>query len=219
MPTYTWTRTREQAADMVLRKLGVLGAADAGDASDLAVVYEAMNARLKELSALSELWWNIAGAQTDVPVTSGSNTATIAAADYLFPVSARLVVGTEQRELSIIGHREYQAIPDKATTGEPVSVFISGAVCKFYPVPNVSSTLKLTYEAIAADVEAGQAPDVPPAALRSFVALVAGDLVDEFGLPAERAMRLVAGQQQAMRVIRMVSMQRVDSTPVTPEYF
>ena len=111
---------------MVLRKLGVLGAGQAAEAEDSEVVFEAMDARLKEMHALGILWWNVAGAATNLTLTAGVATTTIAATDYLYPVTLMLTVGTDQQPVDIIGHSEYQAITNKTDRGEPVKAFFSG---------------------------------------------------------------------------------------------
>jgi hypothetical protein len=204
---------------MILRKLGVIGASDIAAAEDAALVYEAMNARLKELQTLHVLWWNVAGAQTPLTLTAGISTATIAALDFLYPVTMSVTVGTEEVPVRIADHREYQAIPDKTQQGTPEIVFVDGVTCRFWPVPNTNTTAQMTYQAISADVETGVAPDVPPGAMRAFAMLVAGDLVDEFGLSGEKAARLTARQGEAMRTLRMVGQQKTDAAPVVAEYF
>ncbi len=219
MASYAWNRTQDQVRDMILRKLGVLGAADVADADDAAVVVEAMNARLKEMHTIGVLWWNVAAAQTALTLTANAATATVAEDDFLYPLTASLDINTEQKSLEIIGHGQYQAIADKARIGEPEQVFFSGSVARFWPVPSSAYTARLTYQAISADIETNTPVDIPAAAVRPFVDLVAGDLVDDFGIDAARAARLIAKQTQAMKAIRMVAYQRVDSAPVTPDYY
>lgn len=219
MPTYTFTRTREQMRDLIARKLGVKEQGQDLSAEDAEIVYEAINLRLKELHSIGLLWWQISGAQTSVAITSGTATATISATDYLLPVSLMLTVGTEQQPVEIIGHREYQAIPDKAQTGEPTQALISGTTIRMHPVPNADGSLKLTYQAIAADAENGAAPDVPVEMMRAFACVVAADLVDDFDVEPNRAARLMVGVEPAMRTIRALNHQSVDSNTVTVDYF
>lgn len=220
MATYTFSRTREQMRDMIARKLGIKEAGQELDAEDAEIVYEAMNLRLKEMHRLGLLWWQIGGAETSVTLTGGTATATITPTDYLLPVSLMLTVGTEQQPIDIIGHREYQAIHDKAQTGTPEKAFISGATIRLYPVPLTSGTAMLTYEAIAADLEAATAPDLPVEMMRSLACVVAADLLDDFdSIDPNKAVRIMSGVEPAMRTIRALNAQRVDSATVTPEYF
>ncbi len=218
MPTYAWTRTREQMRDMILRKLGVLGAGQTAQADDAAIVYEAMDARLKELHSLGVLWWQVAASST-LSMTAGQATTTVGGSDFLFPVSLMLPVGTDQQPVEIIGHRQYQAIPDKTQQGQPECAYFLGSTVYLWPVPNVNYSAKLTYHAIAADVENGGAPDVPVSMMRSLAAVVAADLLDDFNVDATRAARLAAGQATALRTIRALNQERVDATSVTPEWF
>lgn len=219
MPTYAFTRNREQFAGDVLRKLGVLNAGGTPQARDYASVNTALDLRLKELHALGVLWWQVSGASTSVSLTGGVVSATISATDYLFPVSMAVVVGTDEIPLEIIDHRAYQAIPDKASTGEPEKVFISGTAARFWPVPQSNYTAKLTYQAIAADSEVSATPDVPVSCLRALVDIVAGDLVDDYETPEPKASRLLQKQVIGLTTIRALNAQRVDVATVTPDYF
>ncbi len=219
MPTYTWTRTRQEVRDKVLRMLGVLGAGQTAAPEDSVVVFEAIDARLKELHALGILWWNVAGAATNLTLTAGQATTTIAAADYLFPVSLMLTVGTSQQPVEIIGHREYQALTNKTDRGEPARAYFDGATVYLFPVPQISGTAQLTYQAIAADGESTATPDVRVEALRCLAQIVAGDLVDEFDQPEQKTQRLIALQAQALRTLRALNQQRTDATTVTPDWY
>lgn len=219
MPTYAFTLTREEFARKVLGKLGVVGSADAVDGNDLADVSDALDLRLKELHALGVLWWQVSGASTSISLSSGVVTASIAASDYLFPVSFSLVVGTEEVPIEIIGHREYQAIQDKANTGEPEKAFFNGSTIRLWPVPQSNYTAKLTYEAIAADSASSTAPDVRTEAMRALIDVIAGDLVDEFEVPEPKASRLLQKQSIGLQIIRALNSQRVDATTVTPDWY
>lgn len=215
----SFTRTREEMCDIILRKLGVGAIGQAPAPEDSAVVYEGMDLRLKELHALGILWWQVAGATTNVTLVGGTTTATITPTDFLFPVTMALRVDDEDFPIEIIGHREYQAIQDKSSTGEPNKVFISGSTAYFYPTPDTAYTAKLTYQAIADDTAASTAPDVPVACMRAFGVLVASDLADDFSLPEQKVQRLLAQSAMSLRTIQTLNAQRVDTTTVTPEYF
>jgi hypothetical protein len=214
MPTYTFTRTREQLARKVLAKLRALDPRETPTPEDATTVYEAMDLRLKEMHFLGVLWWNVAGATTDVALTGGVATATISAQDFLFPVSMNLRVGTDDSPIEIIGHLEYQAIQSKTSGGEPEKVFVSGSTCYFWPVPQSDYTAKLTYEAIASDTQTSTAPDLRVEAMRAFSVVVAADLVDDFHVPEERAGRLLAEAQAAWKTLKALNAQRVDSSTV-----
>lgn len=219
MPTYTFTRTREELRNAILRKLGQLPIGQTPRAEHSTIVYEAMDLRLKEMHAKGVLWFNVAGATSDVSLVAGTATAN-AASDVLFPVTMNLRVGTEDKGVRIIGHREYQDIEDKTEQGEPEVVFFSGGVYRFWPVPNSNYTAKLTYQQIAADTAASTAPDVQVSMMRAFKCVVAYDLVDDFMMQDEqKILRLKAEAEEGLRTIMALNQERVDNAPVTPEYF
>lgn len=216
----SFTRTREQLAQKVLRKLGAIGVGETPSADDAALVYEAMDLRLKELHRLGVLWWKVSGATTDVTLVANTVTASITPTDFLFPVSMALRIGSDDYPMDIIGHREYQAIQDKTTTGEPAKVFIDGSTCRFYPVPKSNYTAKLTYEKIADDTAASTRPDMKVEMLRALSTIVAYDLVDEYDLLSDSQIaRLEVQAERALRDIRALNVERVDATQVTPDYY
>lgn len=219
MPTYAFTRTREQFAGDVLGKLGVLRVGGVASGRDFSKVCDALDLRLKELHALGTLWWQVDGASTSISLTAGVATATISPTDFLYAVTMVLVVGTDEQPIDVIDHRAYQAIEDKTDQGEPTKVFISGATARFWPVPQQSYTAKMTYAAIAADSATGTRPDVPVACLRALVDVVAGDLVDDYETPEPKASRLLQKQVIGLRTIQALNSQRVDAAPVAPDYF
>lgn len=219
MATYAWTLTRANLVASILRKLGVLGAGDSVQPDDSAVVTEALDARLKEMHALGVLWWNVSGAQTSLTLVAGTATASIAATDFLYPLTMMLTVGTSEQPIEIIGHRQYQEIPEKTEQGDPACVFIDGATCRFWPVPSTNGTAKLTYHAIAADTESGAAVDVPVSMLRALSEVVAGDLVLEYSPPADRAARLLLARTEGLKTIRMLKREHVDAAVVAPDWF
>ena len=220
MPTYSFTRTLPQMQKLILRKLRVLDPDETPDANQAATVNEAIDLRLKELHSLGILWWNVAPATTDLALVSGMATKSLSAVtDFLFAVSMKLRVGTDDNDIEIISHREYQDIPNKADQGEPEVVFISGGTAYFWPTPNSNYTVKMTYQAIAADTNNPDTPDVTAAMLRSLVTLVAADCADDFGVPEQRVIRLMAEAKEAESKLRALNTERVDSTTVTVDYF
>lgn len=218
MPTYTFTRTREQVRDMVLRKLKVLSVGETVSAEDAAIVYEAMDLRLKEMHALGILWFNVSGATSDISLVSGTATVS-AASDVLFPVSVNLRIGNEDVPIDIIGHNEYQAIENKLDQAEPEKVFFSGGVFRFWPVPDANYTGKITYQQVAADTAASTRPDVEVSMLRAFSVILAYDLADSFDAPELTIARLERESIVAMRTIRALNAERVDPGTTEAEYF
>jgi hypothetical protein len=218
-PSYVFTRTREELRNAILRKLGQLPIGQTPRAEHSTIVYEAMDLRLKELHAKGALWFNVSGATSDVSLVSGTATVN-AASDVLFPVTMNLRIGTEDKELRIIGHREYQEIPNKLDQAEPEMVFFSGGVYRFWPVPDANYTAKLTYQQVAADTAASTAPDVQVSMMRAFKCVVAYDLVDDFMLQDEqKILRLKAESEEGLRTIYALNQERTDAGTTTAEYF
>jgi hypothetical protein len=216
--TYTYSRTRNQIIVKVLRKHGVIEAGATPLPADSDLVSEALDLRLKEMHKLGVLWYQVLGAQTDVALVGGTVTASTPA-DFLFAVSMSIRISGDDVPLEIIGHREYQAIPTKTDTGEPSKVFISGQACRFWPVPDIAYTAKLTYQAIAADSIDATAPDIEISMVRSLCNLLAYDVADEYSVPEGKLQRMAQEAVIAERTIKNLSSERVDVAPVVAEYF
>jgi hypothetical protein len=96
---------------------------------------------------------------------------------------------------------------------------VAGGTAYFWPVPSSNGSAKITYEAIAADLETATAPDLPVELMRAFVILCAADLVLDFPTGGSRDHTLLAQAVGAERVIRALTTERVDTEPVAPEWF
>jgi hypothetical protein len=216
----SFTRTREQMRDMIARKLGIKEEGQSLSAEDAAIINEGMDLRLKQLHARNVLWWNVGAGETNVTLTAGVATATLTPTDVLFPVSLRLPVGTDTQPVRIVGHSEYQEVPDKTERGEPEMAFFSGSTVYLWPVPQTNYTAKLTYQSIATDTANGVTPDVPVSMLLSFAAVVADDLIEDFKISEPmKVQRLAMKAKEGMRDILALNAERVDSAPVAPEWY
>jgi len=219
MPTYSFTRTVPQLVAKVLRKLGAIGIDETASSEDTVVVREAMDLRLKELHALGTLWFNVAPAATDLSLSAGVATASLPA-EFLFPVSVMLRINGEDRPVEIVTHDRYQAIENKADTGEPkLAYFGPNSTVYFHPVPNAAYTAKLTHESIAEDTEPASAPDVPVSMMNAFTDLIAADLVDEFDVPEPKATRILRRGELGKQTLKTLNSPRVDNATVEIESF
>lgn len=220
MPTYTFTRTLEELRTIILRKLNYRGIGDTAGGEEAAIVDEGLNLRLKELHALGVLWFNVAPTPTDITTTPSTASVSLSAVtDFLYPLSMNLRSGTEDRPIEIISHAQYHAITTKDDTGEPEKVFVANGTAYFWPTPDAAYTVKMTYHAIAADVEAATAPDVRQEMMRCLVDIVVMDLVDDFQIPEQRAQRLVGKGMVAERRLMVLNHQKVDAATVQVDYF
>lgn len=215
-PGATQTVTLSAMRSLILRKLRYLDPGESPTSTDNAVVDEALNLRLKMLHKLGVIWYNVDGGTTSITLVAGTATKSLTSiTDFLTPVSFKLTISGEDRDIHIISHREYQNIPTKADSGEPEKVFVSPAqTAYFWPTPDSNYTVKLTYQALPADVSTVSALDMPVALTRSIVTLTANDLVDDFGCPESLAQRLAKEAEKAERDIRALNTEPVDTTTV-----
>ena len=218
--TTAFTRTRTQIASMVLGKLQVIPSGGTPTAADAALVYEALDLRLKEMHRLGIFWRKV----TTVPVTFSLSAAVASASagggDILFPLKVTFTNGDNDDPVNIIGYREYAAIPDKSRAGNPEkAMWKGGAEFIFYPVPTANGTGKLLYEKITDDTSAGAAVDVDVSMLRWLRDLICYDLGDHYGKPEQTMARFKVEADIADRNIRKLGAPQVDYAPVAVDDF
>lgn len=219
MPTYTYSRTREQLRDMIGRKLGVKESGQALPAEEAAIIDEGIDLKLKELHSLGVLWWQVSAQETSLSLTGGVESITLAITDFLFPVSLKLMVGNDRQDVDIVDRATFLAITDRTSAGEPEVAHFDGLKVYFNPVPVQNYTAKLAYQAIAADSAASTAVDVPLEMLRAFSTLVAFDLADDFMVDGATFQRLQLQRPGALSMIRTLNAQKVQNVTVQPEWF
>ena len=212
----SFTRTRLEIARRVVGQVTKAAPAQASVASaDLDTVYEALDLRLKEIHKLGIFWRKVTSVPVTFSLTSSIATASAGAGDILFPLKVTFTNGSDDDPVDLIGYREYAAIPDKTTTGNPEKVmWKGGSEFIFYPVPSAAGTAKLLYEKIADDTTAGSAIDVDVSMIRPMIDLVKYDVADDFGVVEQIQSRWQKQAYQAERDIRKLSVQRVDYAPV-----
>lgn len=204
----SFTRTRKQLADMVLRKLGVLAAGGADVSADLDVCYEAIDLRVKEYHRLGIFWRKVDEVPYNFSLTANVASAS-ATADILFPIKMTVTDGSNDEPVDIIGIKEYASIEQKSETGRPTkALWKGGAEFLFHPIPTASATAKLVYEKIADDTSAGAAPDVEVSMLRWMKDIITYDVGDDFGQDDTKMQRFFRESQIAERNIRMLNAER-----------
>ena len=209
--TVAFTRTREQLRDMVLRKVRALAIGQTANADDEAIVFEAIDLRLKEMHRLGTFWRKVTPQPVSFTLSAGAATAT-AASDYLFPIRMTARNVSMDDPVDIIGPRSYAEIMDKTTTGVPQKALHTGSgVFVFWPIPTSNTTIKLTYEKIADDTAANTAPDVDVAMLRWLKDIIAYDIADDFSIPEARIVRMMQESRFAELQIRKLNALRVDN--------
>lgn len=208
--TTSFTRTRNQLADMVLRKLEITGNGSSQSA-DMDLVYEAIDLELKSMHKDGIFWRKVTQTPVTFSLSSSIISASAGAGDILFPLKVTWLNGTDDDPVELIGPREYAAIPDKGRAGNPEKVIWKGGTeFWFYPIPSANGTAKLTYEKIADDTANTTAPDVDVAMLRSLKDIVAYALGDEFGQSEQKIARLEREATRARKDIRKLTALRID---------
>ena len=204
----SFTRTRYQLAQMVLRKLGVLAAGGADVSADLEVCFEAIDLRLKEMHREGIFWRKVDETPLSFTVSASTISAS-ATADIIFPIRMTVSDGSVDEPVSIIGIKEYAQIADKNEAGFPTkALWKGGAEFLFHPVPTAAATGKLVYEKLAEDTSHGAAPDVEVSMLRWLKDIVAYDVGDDFQTDEQKMSRFFKESVIAERNIRMLNAER-----------
>lgn len=218
--SYSYSRTREQLAITVLRKLGIIGATvSTAPTNDADVVYEAIDLRLKEMHRLGVVWRYVSN--TALPFTVTANVATASAtADIQFPIALFITDNSRDEPVDLINVSQYTSIEDKAQTGVPCkALWRGGAEFQFWPVPTTTTTAKLVYERISTDSTAGAAIDVDVSMVRWMRDIICYDLGDIYGKDEQTMARYERESEKAERNIRKLNAQRVDYSPVAVDSF
>jgi hypothetical protein len=220
--TVAFTRTREQIGDLVLGKLGVKDSQNSASAADLALVYEAMDLRLKEMHRLGMFWRNVS--EVTVPITTTGGTATAAGpSDVLYPIGLWYQGSNFQDHITIVNPSTYADIENKTEAGLPeVALWKADGTFVFWPVSSSAITVNLLYQKVADDTLASTAPDVEVSMIRWLKDILAYDLGDQFSVPEQKMVRFERESKEAEKNIRALQpQQRVELLPVVVdgEYF
>ena len=211
----SFTRTREQLRNMVLRKLGVVGAATSVVSADADIVYEAIDLRLKEMHRLGIFWRKVDKVPTSFTLSAGVTSAHASSNDILFPIKMTVADGSLDEPLVIIGPVEFAALELKDDVGLPTKALWKGSTeFVFHPVPLATTTVKLVYEKIADDTTAGAAADVEVSMMRHLKDIIAYDVGDDFGMDEGRMQRFARESEMAEKNIRKLAVERKDLAPV-----
>lgn len=203
---------------MVLRKLGVVGAATSVVSADADIVYEAIDLRLKEMHRLGIFWRKVDAIPTTFTLSAGITSAHVPTADVLFPIKMTVKNGSIDDPVEIIGKVDYAAISNKNNLGQPTQAIWKGSTeFIFYPVPLFATTATLTYEKIADDTTAGSAVDIEVSMIRHLKDIIAYDVGDDFGIDDQKMMRFRGESMEAEKNIRKLAVERKDYCPVAIE--
>lgn len=214
----SFTRTRNQIADLVLGKLGVAVAGVTADSAYQVLVYEALDMRLKEMHRLGVYWRKVTQRAVSFPVVA--NTVSVSAsavADILYPIALTLNIGSVEDRVDIISYTEYAKIPDKTRQGNPDRAMWTGNVSGefiLYPIPIQNSTMSLVYEKITDDSSASAGADIDVSMIRWMKDILAYDLGDQFEIDEAKMARFEREAAIAERNIRKLGNPKVSLATV-----
>ncbi len=181
----SWNLTRLQIATKALQKVGTLARGETPDPDDLDIVYDALDALLKELPIYGYAWPRLASGQTALPLVAATQ-ATNLPADY-YPGSALVsfmdAAGNE-KPLRLVPLAEWNAIERKADTAAyPRLGYIDNFnVLRTWPVQTATLAGKLVYQQVISDtVDDDTGLGMAQIWLKGLVYGVSETIGDEFG--------------------------------------
>lgn len=158
----------KQLAEDALRRVGSYAPHDtAADPDHLSIALRALDKNVKQLAGTIRAYW-LVPATVSIPLAAGVNpvdavniSAAVKDASFQFLVDAQISravdgVNGDQRDLHILTLREYNEIPDKASQGYPIFLYVDRLLSRpkfyFHPVPQDDSfTLHLSWQSYASD--------------------------------------------------------------------
>lgn len=188
----TWNLTRLQIATKVLQKVGTLARGETPDEDDLEIVYDALDALLKELPIYGFAWPRLASGQTALPLVVATQ-ATNLPADY-YPGSAivsYLDAAGNEVPLRLVTLAEWNSLSRKTDTAPyPDLGYIDNFnVLRTWPVQTATLAGKLVYQQVISDAVTGQVTGLNQIWLKGLVYGVAENIGDEFGATEAQLLR------------------------------
>ncbi len=196
----TWNLTRLQIATKVLQKVGTLARGETPDPDDLDIVYDALDALLKELPVYGYTWPRLASGQTALPLVAATQNTNLPA-DY-YPGSAIVTyldgAGDEQ-PLRLATLAEWNALVRKTDTAAyPELGYVDNFnVLRTWPVQTATLAGKLVYQRVITDTVTAAVTDLSQIWLKGLVYGVAECVGDEFGASGEQMTRWGAKWMEA----------------------
>lgn len=180
----TWNLTRLEIATKALQKVGTLARGETPDQDDLNVVYDALDALLKELPIYGYAWPRLASGQTALPLVAATQ-ATNLPTDY-YPGSALvsyLDTAGNEHPLRLVPLAEWNAIVRKADTAAyPELGYIDNFnVLRTWPVQTTTLAGKLVYQKVIDDGVTASPTGLSQVWLKGLIYGLAVAIGDEFG--------------------------------------
>lgn len=185
----SWNLTRYQIGLRALQKLRVVAGGETPRPEDLGLVYDSLDAILKELPIYGYAWPQMVSGQATLTLLAGVQATTLPT-DYYHGsaiVSFIDASGNEQR-LRLVTLVEWNDIQRKAYTGAypEVGYIDNFNVLRTWPVQTVDRVAKLVYQQVIADTVTQEVTGLNQVWLKGIVYAVAEDAGDEFGISRDQ---------------------------------
>lgn len=161
MPT-SFTMTARDMVTQAMREIGVIASGEQPTADELSDGIVRLNSMLKAWAAKGLNLWR--DTQGSIDFAAGVSSAIVP--DALSIGGARLVQGACERLMTLWQADEYEAVPNKAQRGTPITYTViqsaTGISLQLWPVPDQACTVRYSYARITLDVvEPSDPVDVP----------------------------------------------------------
>lgn len=180
----SWNLTRLQIATKVLQKLGTLARNASANVDDLALVYDGLDALIKELPVYGYSWPRLASGQTALPLVAATQNTNLPT-DYL-PGSAivsYLDAAGNDTPLTLTTLDQWNAIPRKTDAAAyPLVGYVDNFnVLHTWPIQTATLAGKLVYQRVISDTVTVGNTDLSQIWIKGVVYGLAEMLGDEFG--------------------------------------
>ena len=157
-----FSQTARDVVTGAMRDLGIIPLDEAPEAAELDYGIEQLDLLLKGLAAEGIMPWS----DEETTVVFSAVGEAVLDPRPVDVIEARLVVGaTYQRPLTRWGAGEYDELPNKTQTGEPLAYEIietpTQVSMRVWPVPTTATTIAYSYHRVIEDVDADTALDIP----------------------------------------------------------
>lgn len=193
---------RNEIIDLVLRDLGVYGSGETATTQEYTDISEILNLMLKSWQAHDIQLWVMKTAtlglvdDTSVYTVGPARDVDIAKPHKIHESVLVYDDGTE-RDLNVVGRKEYWSLTDKTSNGYPILVYYNplyayGELYVWPVIETVSSeTIKFVYQKEFDDVDTSTDDfELPPFALNAVRWNLADELVPQFNVDRDRANRI-----------------------------
>lgn len=218
---YDFTNTRNQIIDRAFEIIGVktLGETLDGESTQQGVL--ALNTLVKSWQGKNIFLWTLR--TVDQTLSAGTEDYLLTSDPAIVAVDTAYIAGANDDEkLEVLSWRQYQDIPDKASSGRPVAVAINNLpspTLYVYPVPTSTLTLRMLAICKLKDWDsASSGGDFPVRWERALTYCLAADLADSYGLQLGERDRLAQKAERLFIEARQGDRDRTDTPFVEGSY-